>query len=31
MDTSRTAFAAGLPFRFIGYDLPKNGQALVAA
>jgi hypothetical protein len=31
MDTARTAFAAGLPFRFIGYDVPKNGQPLLAA
>ena len=30
MDTSRTAFAAGLPFRFAGYDMLKNGQPLVA-
>jgi murein DD-endopeptidase MepM/ murein hydrolase activator NlpD len=31
MDTSRTAFAAGLPFRFVGSDMPKNGEPLVAA
>jgi hypothetical protein len=30
MDTSRTAFAVGLPFRFIGCDMPKSGQPLVA-
>ena len=30
MDTSRTAFAAGLPFCFDGCDMPKNGQPFVA-
>ena len=31
MDTSRTAFAAGLPFAFAGSAMPKNGEPLVAA
>jgi Peptidase family M23 len=31
MDTSRTAFAAGLPFCFAGSEMPKNGEPLVAA
>jgi hypothetical protein len=31
MDTPRAAFAAGLPFRFSGHDMPKNGQPLVSA
>jgi murein DD-endopeptidase MepM/ murein hydrolase activator NlpD len=31
MDTPRAAFAAGLPFRFCGHDMPKNGKPLVSA
>jgi murein DD-endopeptidase MepM/ murein hydrolase activator NlpD len=31
MDTARTAFATGLPFRFAGYEIPKNGEPLVSA
>jgi hypothetical protein len=30
MDTSRTALAAGLPFSFAGYDMPKNQQPFIA-
>jgi len=30
MDTAHAAFAAGLPFRFAGRDLPKNGSPFVA-
>jgi hypothetical protein len=30
MDTSRPAFAAGLPFCFAGYDTPENGTPFVA-
>lgn len=31
MDTSRAAFAAGLPFRFTEAETPKNGEPFVAA
>jgi Peptidase family M23 len=31
MDTARTAFAAGLPFRFAGYDMPRSGTFLVTS
>ena len=31
MDVPRAAFAAGLPFCFIGHDMPKNGTAFVSA
>jgi Peptidase family M23 len=30
MDMSRAAFAAGLPFRFVGSDTPRSGDPLVA-
>jgi hypothetical protein len=31
MDTPRAAFAAGLPFRFAGHEMPKTGEPLVSA
>ena len=31
MDTPRAAFAAGLPFRFSGHEMPKTGEPLVSA
>ena len=30
MDTAHAAIAAGLPFRFTEYDMPKNGTPIVA-
>jgi murein DD-endopeptidase MepM/ murein hydrolase activator NlpD len=29
MDNPRTALAAGLPFRFANYEMPKNGEPFV--
>jgi hypothetical protein len=31
LDTPRAAFAAGLPFRFFGRNMPKTGEPLVRA
>lgn len=31
MDTARPALAAGLPFAFVGHDMPKNEEPLVAS
>jgi hypothetical protein len=29
MDTARPSLAAGLPFSFVGHDVPRNEEALV--